>query len=70
MKKIKLDTAKLQLKKERITELTSKQSEHIMGGATPTNGCQTALCTATCKQSECIQCCDNLTFPPPTTARC
>lgn len=61
MKKIKLNTARLQLRKEKISELTSDQQNAIAGGATETcnptfgcpsiSGCYTLDCSINCSDN-------------------
>ncbi len=53
MKKIKLDAAKLQLKKEKISSLTNEEMTKIVGGTAETTKCYSNFCptVATCNKT-------------------
>ncbi len=63
MKKLKLDARKLQLKKEKIAELTKDQMGNVLGGQPITTATKTTCCvvppTNTCVTNYCTGSCPN-----------
>jgi|GEM_PF-2382751 len=67
MKKIKLNTNALKLKKEEISSLTNGEMKHVLGGNEPATGpCTTGTCPTDTCQTQDYTCVQTINPPCPT----